>query len=71
MEAITRFEIKGVLGEGTYSKLLSNCLGKIFKAYDRKLKIEVALKVEKNVKAKFILQHEYAILKHLQGKTKY
>ena len=54
-----RFEIKTILGEGSFSKL--------YQAYDRKYKKEVALKVEKEDKIKKILKNEYEILKNIQG----
>jgi hypothetical protein len=41
--------------------------GKSFRAYDNKLKKEVALKVEKENKNKKILKFEYEILKALQS----
>lgn len=41
--------------------------GKSFRAYDNKLKQEVALKVEKENKNKKILKFEYEILKALQS----
>jgi hypothetical protein len=64
---IERFKVQGLLGEGTYSNIKLTP-GKVFQAYDRKLNKEVALKVEKNAKAKHILKQEYAILKFLQSK---
>jgi predicted Ser/Thr protein kinase len=72
MESIGRFEMKEMLGEGSFSNLYSNILiiGKIFHAYDNKLKMDVALKVEKEDKNKKILKFEYEILKSLQGKKK-
>lgn len=54
-----RFVIKQQLGEGSFSK--------IYQAHDKKLKSDVALKVEKEDKHKRILKFEYEILKNLQG----
>lgn len=59
MDLSKRFEIHQQLGEGSFSK--------IYQAFDRKLKLQVALKVEKEDKHKKILKFEYEILKHLQG----
>jgi hypothetical protein len=66
MEPIDRFDIRGLLGEGGYSKRLTN-IGKVLKAYDRLSKQEIALKIEKNTKCKIVLKHEYEILKQLQS----
>ena len=60
METHNRFDIKQQLGEGSFSK--------IYQAYDKHLKREVALKVEKEDKHKKILKFEYEILRNLQGK---
>jgi len=54
-----RFKIFQQLGEGSFSK--------IYHAFDKKLKIDVAIKVEKEDKHKKILKIEYEILKSLQG----
>jgi serine/threonine protein kinase len=59
METHNRFDIKQQLGEGSFSK--------IYQAYDKHLKREVALKVEKEDKHKKILKFEYEILRNLQG----
>lgn len=64
-----RFDIKNQLGEGSFSMNYFNS-GKSFQAYDRKLKKEVALKVEKEDKNKQILKFEYEILKTLQSNLK-
>lgn len=42
-------------------------IGKIYRAFDKKLNKEVALKIEKEDKHKKILKLEYEILKSLQG----
>lgn len=54
----TRFSIKKLLGEGSFSKL--------YLAYDSLLDKDVALKVEKIDKQKKILLYEYEVLKSLQ-----
>jgi tau tubulin kinase len=54
-----RFKVQSQLGEGSFSK--------IYQAFDKKLKINVALKVEKEDKHKKVLRFEYEILKNLQG----
>jgi serine/threonine protein kinase len=59
MVRYSRFDIKQQLGEGSFSK--------IYQAYDKLLKKEVALKVEKEDKHKNILKLEYEILLNLQG----
>ena len=65
-----RFHMKNQLGEGSFSIFYFNFnIGKIFEAYDNKLKKIVALKVEKEDKNKKILKFEYEILKNLQGKN--
>ena len=53
-----RFEIKKLLGEGSFSKM--------YLSYDKTIEKEVALKVEKQDKHKKILVHEYDILRNLQ-----
>lgn len=63
---IARFEFKQLLGEGSFSINIIN-QGKIFQAYDKLLKMDVALKVEKEDKNRKILRLEYEILKNLQG----
>jgi predicted Ser/Thr protein kinase len=63
---IARFEFKQLLGEGSFSIILF-IPGKIFQAYDKLLKMDVALKVEKEDKNRKILRLEYEILKNLQG----
>ena len=62
-----RFEIGIQLGEGSFS-IFSFNLGKIYQAYDKKYKRQVALKLEKEDKSKKILRFEYETLKKLQGK---
>eukprot|EP00347_Sterkiella_histriomuscorum_P017626 403348619 len=54
-----RYRIICELGQGSFSK--------IFKAYDKVLKRDVALKMEKEDKAKRILEGEYELIKRLQG----
>lgn len=56
---LTRFELNKVVGEGSFSK--------IFLAYDHKLQMKVALKIEKEDKNKNILLNEYEILNRIQG----
>ncbi|CDW80327.1 serine threonine protein kinase [Stylonychia lemnae] len=57
-----RYRIISELGQGSFSR--------IFKAYDRDMNLEVALKMEKEDKAKRILQTEYQYLKKLQGQSR-
>jgi len=54
-----RFDVKKVLGEGSFSNL--------YAAFDNLIKETVALKVEKSDKSKKVLKSEYQILKNLQG----
>ena len=54
-----RFDVKKVLGEGSFSKL--------YAAFDRLTGKSVALKVEKLDKPKKVLKSEYQVLKNLQG----
>lgn len=66
MDRGCRYDIKEMLGEGSFSKALIY-VGKIYKAFDKKLNMDVALKIEKEDKHKKILKLEYEILKNLQG----
>jgi predicted Ser/Thr protein kinase len=69
MEYHIRFEYKQQLGEGSFSKNISIIIGKIYQAFDKSLKRDVALKIEKEDKHKKILKMEFDILKNLQGKV--
>ena len=62
---ISRFEVKEMLGEGSFSIIIIN-QGKIYKATDNVAKNDVALKIEKEDKSKKILKLEYEILNDLQ-----
>lgn len=54
-----RFEIRQKLGQGTFSF--------IYEAYDKLLKQDVAIKVEKKDKNKNILTFEFQVLQQLKG----
>lgn len=73
MKISDRFIIRHKLGQGTFSKLslltIWLCLGYIYEAYDKVLKQDVAIKVEKKDKNKNILIFEYQVLNQLKGKT--
>lgn len=55
----SRFSLKRQLGEGSFSH--------VYLAYDNKLDMKCALKIEKADKPKRVLQFEYNVLKELQG----
>jgi serine/threonine protein kinase len=63
-----QFMVKRQIGQGSYSKFIFLIiLGEVFEAYDTKLGINVALKMEKEEISKVFLKHEYLMLYHLQN----
>ncbi len=72
-----RFNVGKKLGQGTFSKFIklfwissdeNDYVGYIYEAYDKVLKKQVALKIEKKDKNKSILIFEFNVLNMLKGK---